>query len=162
MGKIRDAVRAVVAEKLRIHFQPLDPKHAARNKQIIELVCAAEEERSRSAENAIGPDDRAERFKAMDKLVRICPGDWSDTTGVDFVSSLEDSCNSRDDAVDLVSETFIQAFLSCRPPIPALNRWNRVYPPLVFWLAFLCFHGIIVHHYSVFQITCVCNLDVNF
>lgn len=36
------------------------------------------------------------------------------------------------------------AFLSRRPPIPALNRWNKLHPPLIWWLAALTLLGGVV------------------
>ena len=36
------------------------------------------------------------------------------------------------------------AFMSARPPIPALNRWSKLHPPLIWWLACLTLLGGVV------------------
>ena len=143
MVKIRAAVKAIVSEKLRVHFEPLPARYMERNKAIIKLVNAAEDEWARSEVDATYEHSLPKRVQSRQELLIVCPGDWADSSGIGHVCTLHCKCRNRDDAVTLVTDTICAAFLACRPPIPALNRWNRVFPPLVSWMAFLAFHGSI-------------------
>ena len=50
-----------------------------------------------------------------------------------------------------VYKYFAEGFLSAKPAIPALNRWNKVYAPLTWWLAAMQFHGVINKAFSLLQ-----------
>ena len=41
-----------------------------------------------------------------------------------------------------VMDAMNRAFLGSRPPVPALNRWNKLYAPLAWWYAAIGIHGI--------------------
>jgi hypothetical protein len=128
-------------------------------------------------------------------------GDYSDPDVLVHFCSAACGCKSRQDSVALVYNLLMEAWLSCRPPIPAVNkwpgahvshnvshhqthmshiydtqrvaqravralsrtsyiyiyifvkhttplagdlRWNKVYPPLVWWLFGILFHGLLI------------------
>lgn len=85
---------------------------------------------------------RQRRVIARRSLLKLCQGDWSDRSAIIHNCSLNCSCRCFGDAAHLVTNTVCDAFLSATAPIPALNRWNRVYPPLAWWMGALAFHQV--------------------
>lgn len=80
--------------------------------------------------------------EARSKLLEVCPGDWRDSSKVVHYCGLDCECKSRGDAAELVMSTLTVAFLATRPPVPAVSRWTKLYPPLVWWTFALSFHNI--------------------
>lgn len=80
--------------------------------------------------------------RARAKLLRMCAGDWSDDEHIDHHCSILCPCTSFDDAVDVITDLIMESFMGSPPPVPAINRWNRVYPPLVWWMMMGAFHAV--------------------
>jgi hypothetical protein len=79
---------------------------------------------------------------AREQLLDACPGDWSAHLIVHYCSAAC-RCTSRDDAVKLVVKLLLDAGLDCKPPIPAVNRWNKVYPSMSWWMFGCAFYNIV-------------------
>lgn len=86
---------------------------------------------------------RQRRVVARRSLLKLCQGDWSDGRTVVHNCSLSCPCRCFEDAVCLVADTACDALVSATAPIPALNRWNRVFPPLTWWMGALAFHRVV-------------------
>ena len=69
MVKVRAAVKAVVSETLRVHFEPFPARHMERNKAIIKLVNAAEGEWARSEVDATHEHSLPKRVQARQELL---------------------------------------------------------------------------------------------
>ena len=89
-----------------------------------------------------GQQRRRKGKEARQKLLKICPGDWQDTEYIYHFCGMTCSCRNRADAAKLVFNTLDEALLNSIPGVPALNRWNKVYPPIVFWFFTFAFHGV--------------------
>jgi hypothetical protein len=143
-------------EKLEVVFDwdPSFNASSAINRAWVELLD--------SADDMIAVDDnvlqeearqqrKTKRKEARQKLLVACPGDWSkhgkkEDRVIHFCHVLcPFKCKSRADSVKGVSNLLDEALLDCPPGIPALNRWNKVWGPLV-WFGFaLNFYGFIMY-----------------
>ena len=93
-------------------------------------------------------DIRESRVAARKKLLDICPCRWD--VGGDLNSKiyvlvqLGDSTESPDDTWEFLFSVIDEAWLSLKPPVPAINRWNKIYYPVAWWYVGICgFYNII-------------------
>ena len=93
----------------------------------------------------------ATRHKRMDagyKLVELLPENWLTTDGRILHYCAFGCCGSRAEAVGKVQQALDDFLLLCRPRVPALNRWTRVYQPTAWWTLALALLGIIPRCWS--------------
>lgn len=88
------------------------------------------------------PDRKSKRKRASLHLLEACPCDWNDYSIVHYCP-LGCPCRCRDDAVALVAELVEAAWLDASPPIPAMNRWTKIAPPLSWFLFGMLFYNIL-------------------
>ena len=77
------------------------------------------------------------------RLLDLCAGDWSAGGKILHYCGLECPCKDRDDAVALVMDALMDSWLGILPPIPALNKWNKVYAPASWWTFGVLFYSIV-------------------
>ena len=80
------------------------------------------------------PSSRHKRLEAGKRLVELLPQNWLTEGGHQIVHFCPfGCCSSREDCVSKVQSTLDDFLLSCRPRVPALNRWTRMYQPTAWW-----------------------------
>ena len=82
---------------------------------------------------------RAARLRLLDN----CPGRWSESAPLLYNARHGAKSETLIDAAAEVYNDFVIGFLSAKPVIPALNRWNKIYAPLAWWLFALKFFRIV-------------------
>lgn len=147
MALLRTAVRAHIDKNLVVVFEAPAEDHSATNEAILRMLDAADHEFFE------GVDDREDQVGAAIQkrrdcrrsLSRACPGNWLVPAAFVHYCSWSTGCNcrSRDEAVEYVFQLVLGAALQVLPVIPALNRWNKLYGPIAWWLFACCFHGVI-------------------
>jgi len=86
------------------------------------------------------------RAAARRRLLRLCPRSWAGRGPIVHVCSpwRGCKCKSREDAINLIHDAFSEAFFSCLPPIPAVNRWGKIAGPVAWWLGAISFYQIMI------------------
>ena len=84
------------------------------------------------------------RQAARRRLLELCPGVWCRSGKIKYYSHLGSRSNTRSEAGDEVADVLMAALLGTRPPIPAINRWNKVHGPLAWWSFGLNCFGLVV------------------
>ena len=132
-GKVKKTVR----EKLRMRYDLPDANHKASNAAILSLLAwgDAVDRSSRGEEETV-----RQRAAARHELVELLQGDWSGDNPLDHFCG-PGCCTSKEHAIEKVSNAILLTFLTCLPAVPALNRWNKLYPPICWWAAAAAFAG---------------------
>ena len=148
MKSLRKHVRAACSRVRRVFGAP-QRDHTASNEALIKLLDAAEHDFLETAGD-MDPEEsahsaQARRFQQRRQLLRAFPGRWSDRN--DFVHFCDFSvgcgCRSDADAADYAFNMLDSVLLQVRPAVPASNRWNKLFGPLVWWSFAVGFHHII-------------------
>jgi hypothetical protein len=92
-------------------------------------------------------DDQADaragsRKAARRRLLDICPGTWSADGQLSYYSHLGSNSNTLESASDELFSVLEASYLNTKPPIPAINRWNKVYSPLAWWTFGMVFFNL--------------------
>jgi hypothetical protein len=85
---------------------------------------------------------QAKRKEARAKLLQVCPFRWDRGGKIKFLDFLGSGINSTEDAVEYLFNILDEAWIGYRPPIPAVNRWNKVFAPWCWWLFGLLFYDV--------------------
>ena len=88
-------------------------------------------------------NDLSSRQQGRRRLLDLCAGDWAAGGKILHYCGLACPCKDRDDAVDLIMHALMDSWLGFFPPIPALNRWNKVYAPTSWWMFGVLFYSIV-------------------
>ena len=152
MALLKRAIHQAVDSNLIVVFDPV-PDNSAVNGQVVALLDAADREYL-DIDPLCTPDEITtvvqRRRAARQRLLRVCPGRWSDPNDFRHVCSYEADCGctSRSDSVKLVCDLIEECCLQCRPSIPAVNRWNKLYGPLAWWTFAVHFHFLIARAFA--------------
>ena len=103
--------------------------------------------RSSHCEAGAHPDGRGaawlkDRSAARIELLNFCQGDWKDADNLIHYCSITCSCHSRQHAIEKLCSLLDRGFLNARPPIPAVNRWNKLFAPMTWWCFAVNFHSL--------------------
>ena len=88
------------------------------------------------------------RRTARRKLLEICPYAWKRDAAIRYYAFVGSTARTLEEAGKEIFDLLDAAWLNARPTIPALNRWNKVYGPLIWWLFGVLFSGVIVIGFS--------------
>ena len=142
MDSLRRAVRAYIFANVKVCYeQPADWAVQRRlNSEVVSLVLSGHSNPDDVTED--NPTKRATRRKAGQDLLDLLPGDWSQPAPLIHWCRFG-CCDSPEDAAEKIWAAFDQLLLCCRPRIPSLNRWTRLYQPLAWWCVACRVHGIV-------------------
>jgi len=155
MRDVRAAVLEEIDSRVDIVYD-LPPGYAInreRNASIFALMDSIENEFARNDADFGGDDFGSFRRAARERLLDICPGAWDQTnpgSRIMFLSQLGDGTDAAPDpkrkAAEVIYDLVNDAWLGLRPPIPAVNRWNKIYFPVCWWLLGINgFYGVVAN-----------------
>jgi len=111
------------------------------------LFCERSARRHARVDTELGDEEMSQwlnrRSAARLELLDFAPGNWEEPSNLIHYCFMGCSCRHRDDAVAKLCQLLQDGFLNVRPPIPACNRWNKVFAPMSWWMFASCFHGIV-------------------
>ena len=97
----------------------------------------------------------ARRSEACETLLRLLPFSWFEAGPQDPLDHYcpPGCCASRTEAVSKVSACIRSVFFTLLPRIPALNKWNKMHQPAVWWLtACKAAGGIVAHCFAALSV----------
>jgi len=102
----------------------------------------------------LADDEEAERAlrgraAARKRLLSICPGRWTRSGAFTYYAHCGARSNTLADAAEEIAKEFDLAFLSAKPAIPAVNRWNKLYMPMAWWCFAHQFFNIVVEAFAM-------------
>ena len=142
MRSLRKRVRERLAAKLVIVYE--EPPDLEQNKKYSDAVMRLLNEADIYFDERDPEDTISRRCQARKELCDLLPGRWSDREAYIHYCSIRCGCKTRTDAVDKVMHALNRAILCCTPPVPALNRWNKLFAPMAWWYAAIDIHGIVL------------------
>lgn len=88
---------------------------------------------------AAPPGGKAARRAAKEQLISDLPGNWADRASM--IHYCPHGCctpqpggSSREVAVNRITDAVCLLMLAKLPRVPALNRWTKLFQPMVYWL----------------------------
>ena len=150
MRAIRDALHELLREpgNLIVSFDDDCAEPHPYNVAMVEMLDAMDPTVIRDAKH-VGVSDidnilLNKRAVARRRLLRLCPRSWAGGGPIVHVCSpwRGCKCKSREDAIKLIHDAFSEAFFSCLPPIPAVNRWGKIAGPVAWWLGAVSFYQV--------------------
>ena len=83
-----------------------------------------------------------DRSAARRELLDFCQGDWRNAENLIHYCCITCSCRNREHAVEKLCGLLDRGFLNAKPPIPAVNRWNKLFAPMTWWCFAVNFHNL--------------------
>ena len=144
-SKVKSLVFEFIRARIKLVYDQPTEEDVQRNTALVGILEGYDSEFDMGA--AATPGERQKWLTSAvgsrEWLVKHCPGQWSDRAHVFYYVAPHDTCENATQAAEAVFAHLMAAFLRTRPPIPALNRWNRVFAPLTWWTFALQWHGIV-------------------
>ena len=136
---LRARLERYVAEKLRIEYDPPSPPAVSHARAVWDLLWPLIELRHDKKRRLATA--RAQAWRRLRK--NLC-GPLDDKTCL--VHYCPYGCHhSRDEAVKEICEDLCLVFLDSPPVVPALNKWTKLTPPVIWFSTFMQVHGLLAH-----------------
>jgi len=140
MSDLQDKVHSYINDKLEIEHEWDERWNSARqrNRTMISLFMR---------DDSFEPNESKHIRYHLELLLNFLPDLWWNTeTGragrlVHFCAF--GCCNSREESLEQITSCVDASIFACRPTVPALNRWTRLFQPLSWWGLGLCFFGLV-------------------
>ena len=81
------------------------------------------------------------RMRSRRRLASFLSGSW--TSGSVQHSCGLGCCRNREDTETKLFDLIMDTYMTSLPPVPAINRWTKLYPALSWWTVALKMHGMI-------------------
>ena len=141
---LRTTVHRTIRERLLITLTPPDPEHTAYMSAVLGLL---EWDTDMLSDRNLQRMSRQKhrRKAAADLLARLLHG----IGGLLFHYCPLGCClggeheSPRDESVRKIIEAFDDLFFAAMVPVPACNRWTKLYPAVSFWLCTMLVYGLI-------------------
>lgn len=151
MGMIRESVRRSLVSIVDVVYAVPEGVDIVANRRhneaIINLLNVVDREFYIDDPDNIDDDDRlgahSKRVEARRGLLDACIGKWGVDERCLFLARLGDGVARAADAAKEVLRLMEGAWFGIRPPIPAINRWNKVYWPLMWFWAGTVFYNVV-------------------
>ena len=128
MSRVLEAVGDYVERHLVQTVRPRDPRHREHARQVLDLLHWDDALLSADDSELRRESSRKKAWQAeLDKVLDLLPYDWSSQQLLHYCPI--GCCDSRATAVRKITEKFNLLF-SAAPPIPAPNKWLKMYPPI--------------------------------
>ena len=154
---LRAAVRSMVVQRMDIVFEePPGLQEGLRyNTAMLEILELAEQTNWSEHVDAEDPFLRSKRHVARRKLLAFFPCKWSRGARLVHWCRPRCECRSREHSIKSAQELLETAYVDTLPRIPAMNRWTKLFQPIVWWVWALGFCGLIA---DAFQ-TCIVSVE---
>ena len=104
------------------------------------------------------------RRAARHELLKLCPGRWDlyedYERNILVLSTFGDGITSENDAANKVFQLVMMGWVGLVPPVPAINRWNKVYFPIVWWMLGIVFYSVVPLAFLAVKAQQIHDMDV--
>ena len=143
ISALKTAILSDIKQRIEPLFQEEGPHPY--NVELVRLLDTATQEIIEgSMDNNEGPlqEELSEKKQARQTLLKHCPRPWFDDT-IWFYCPYELRITTKAGMAMKLMELLENAYLKLRPPIPVVNRWNKVFGPFTWWHFGCCFYKLV-------------------
>eukprot|EP00974_Lingulodinium_polyedra_P068409 6625018-Lingulodinium_polyedra.AAC.1 len=141
MSQLLDEIDERVEKHLERTVRPRDPRHKEHALQVLDLLhwddAMLAEQHADLRRQGMG---KQARQRQLNEVAQLLPYDWAAPDLLHYCPV--GCCSSRSESVGKVKEAFHLLFASA-PPIPAPNKWLKMYPPISYLLVALLMHDVV-------------------